>query len=177
MLWVNLIMDTFAAGALASLPPDMEVMKHKPRNSNDFIIIPTMRKLILGTGIIFVIILLGLLYVLSHYAGGIETDTPEGLRNLTIFFTTFVMLQFWNMFNAKTFGTNNSAFSGLSQSKGFLIVASAIVVGQILVVNFGGSVFRTIPLSFTQWIWITLGTSLVLWIGELSRMIRRIRKK
>lgn len=177
MLWVNLIMDTFAAGALASLPPDMEVMKHKPRNSNDFIIIPTMRKLILGTGVIFVIILLGLLYVLSHYAGGIETNTPEGLRNLTIFFTTFVMLQFWNMFNAKTFGTNNSAFSGLSQSKGFLIVASAIVVGQILVVNFGGSVFRTVPLSFTQWIWITLGTSLVLWIGELSRMIRRIRKK
>lgn len=110
MLWVNLIMDTFAAGALASLPPSPEVMKRKPRNSNAFIIVPQMQKLILATGITFVVILLGLLYVLSNYAGGIDAGTPEGLRNLTIFFTVFVMLQFWNMFNAKTFGTNDSAF-------------------------------------------------------------------
>ena len=91
MLWVNLIMDTFAAGALASLPPSPEVMKRKPRNSNAFIIVPQMQRLILATGITFVVILLGLLYVLSNYAGGIEAGTPEGLRNLTIFFTVFVL--------------------------------------------------------------------------------------
>ena len=163
MLWVNLIMDTFSAGALASLPPSPEVMKRKPRNSNAFIIVPQMQRLILATGITFVVILLGLLYVLSNYAGGIEAGTPEGLRNLTIFFTVFVMLQFWNMFNAKTFGTNDSAFKNIFKSEGFLTVGMAIIVGQILVVNFGGSVFRTIPLTWSEWIWITLATSLVGW--------------
>ncbi|KIO43695.1 MULTISPECIES: calcium-translocating P-type ATPase, PMCA-type [Sanguibacteroides] len=177
MLWVNLIMDTFAAGALASLPPNPEVMKRKPRDSNAFIIVPQMRTLILGTGFIFVIILLGLLYYLSNYAGGIDADTPEGLRNLTLFFTVFVMLQFWNMFNAKTFGTNNSAFKGLLKSEGFLIVGLAIVIGQILVVNWGGSVFRTVPLSWNEWIWITLSTSFVLWTGELFRALKRIKEK
>ena len=183
MLWVNLIMDTFAAGALASLPPSMEVMKHKPRNSNAFIVVPAMRRLIIGTAIAFVVILLGLLYVLSHYAGGIDATTPEGLknpvglRNLTIFFTTFVMLQFWNMFNAKTFGTNDSAFSKLGKSEGFLTVGLAIVVGQILVVHFGGSVFRTVPLSFMEWVWIIAGTSLVLWVGEIFRAIKRLKMK
>jgi len=173
MLWVNLIMDTFAAGALASLPPSPDVMKRKPRDSNAFIIVPQMRTLILATGILFVGILLGLLYVLSHYAGGIDASTPEGLDNLTIFFTVFVMLQFWNMFNAKTFGTNESAFKNLFKSEGFLSVGLAIVVGQILVVNFGGSVFRTVPLSWTEWIWITASTSLVLWVGEIIRAIKR----
>ena len=173
MLWVNLIMDTFAAGALASLPPSPDVMKRKPRDSNAFIIVPRMRTLILTTGIAFVVILMSLLYILSHYAGGIDAATPQGLDNLTIFFTVFVMLQFWNMFNAKTFGTNESAFKNLSKSEGFLTVGLAIVVGQILVVNFGGSVFRTVPLSWTEWIWITAATSLVLWVGEIFRAIKR----
>ena len=177
MLWVNLIMDTFAAGALASLPPSPEVMKRKPRNSNAFIIVPQMQRLILATGITFVVILLGLLYVLSNYAGGIEAGTPEGLRNLTIFFTVFVMLQFWNMFNAKTFGTNDSAFKDIFKSEGFLTVGMAIIVGQVLVVNFGGSVFRTIPLTWTEWIWITLATSLVLWVGEIFRAFKRMKNR
>ena len=177
MLWVNLIMDTFAAGALASLPPSPDVMKRKPRDSNAFIIVPRMRTLILTTGIAFVVILMSLLYILSHYAGGIDAATPQGLDNLTIFFTVFVMLQFWNMFNAKTFGTNESAFKNLSKSEGFLTVGLAIVVGQILVVNFGGSVFRTVPLSWTEWIWITAATSLVLWVGEIFRAIKRRKEK
>ena len=177
MLWVNLIMDTFAAGALASLPPSPEVMKRKPRNSNAFIIVPQMQRLILATGITFVVILLGLLYILSNYAGGIEAGTPEGLRNLTIFFTVFVMLQFWNMFNAKTFGTNDSAFKDIFKSEGFLTVGMAIIVGQVLVVNFGGSVFRTIPLTWTEWIWITLATSLVLWVGEIFRAFKRMKNR
>lgn len=177
MLWVNLIMDTFAAGALASLPPSPDVMRRKPRDSNAFIIVPQMRNLILTTGIAFVVILMGLLYILSHYAGGIDAATPQGLDNLTIFFTVFVMLQFWNMFNAKTFGTNESAFKNLSKSEGFLTVGLAIVVGQILVVNFGGSVFRTVPLSWTEWIWITVSTSLVLWVGEIFRAIKRYQNR
>lgn len=177
MLWVNLIMDTFAAGALASLPPSPDVMRRKPRDSNAFIIVPQMRNLILTTGIAFVVILMGLLYILSHYAGGIDAATPQGLDNLTIFFTVFVMLQFWNMFNAKTFGTNESAFKNLSKSEGFLTVGLAIVVGQILVVNFGGSVFRTVPLSWTEWIWITVSTSLVLWVGEIFRAIKRFQNR
>ena len=176
MLWVNLIMDTFAAGALASLPPSPEVMKRKPRDSNAFIIVPQMRRLILATGIAFVVILLGLLYVLSHYAGGIDAGTPEGLRNLTIFFTVFVMLQFWNMFNAKTFGTNDSAFKNIFKSEGFLTVGMAIIVGQVLVVNFGGSVFRTVPLTWGEWMGITLATSVVLWVGEIFRAFKRMKK-
>ena len=87
------------------------------------------------------------------------------------------MLQFWNMFNAKTFGTNDSAFSKLGKSEGFLTVGLAIVVGQILVVHFGGSVFRTVPLSFMEWVWIIAGTSLVLWVGEIFRAIKRLKMK
>ena len=175
MLWVNLIMDTFAAGALASLPPSPEVMKRKPRNAKAFIVVPAMRRLIVGTAVAFVVILLGLLYVLDHYAGGTDASTEVGLRNLTVFFTTFVMLQFWNMFNAKTFGSNDSAFRHLSKSQGFLVVGLAIVVGQVLVVEFGGSVFRTVPLSIGEWAWIVAGTSLVLWVGEIFRAIRRLK--
>ena len=99
------------------------------------------------------------------------------IRNLTIFFTVFVMLQFWNMFNAKTFGTNDSAFKNIFKSEGFLTVGMAIIVGQILVVNFGGSVFRTIPLTWVEWIWITLATSLVLWVGEIFRAFKRMKNR
>ena len=122
------------------------------------------------------VILLGLLYALSHYAGGIDAGTPEGLRNLTIFFTVFVMLQFWNMFNAKTFGTNDSAFKNILKSEGFLTVGMAIIAGQVLVVNFGGSVFRTVPLTWGEWTGIVLATSLVLWVGEIIRALKRMKK-
>ena len=164
-----------AAGALASVPPSPEVMKRKPRDAKAFIVVPAMRRLIVGTAVAFVVILLGLLYVLDHYAGGTDASTEVGLRNLTVFFTTFVMLQFWNMFNAKTFGSNDSAFRHLSKSQGFLVVGLAIVVGQVLVVEFGGSVFRTVPLSIGEWAWIVAGTSLVLWVGEIFRAIRRLK--
>ncbi|MDU1892088.1 MAG: calcium-translocating P-type ATPase, PMCA-type [Dysgonomonas sp.] len=178
MLWVNLIMDTFAAGALASLPPDNNVMKEKPRRNKDFIISPPMRNSILFAGLSFVVILLGMLFafsqpecldaVFSHVAA-----SERVAYSLSYFFTVFVMLQFWNMFNAKAFQTGKSAFSNMGQSKGFIAVAFVILIGQILIVEFGGDVFRTVPLYVKDWLIIIGATSVVLWIGELSRLISK----
>jgi Ca2+-transporting ATPase len=168
MLWVNLIMDTFAAGALASLPPNLKVMKNKPRKSTDFIISPSMRSTILIVGFSFVALLMGLLFYFTNESGEISR------YDLSRFFTIFVLLQFWNMFNAKAFATGNSAFSNMGQSIGFVIVATVILVGQILIVEFGGEVFRTVPLSLKDWIIIIASTSIVLWIGEARRLLKRI---
>lgn len=167
MLWVNLIMDTFAAGALASLPPDPNVMKSKPRKNSDFIITPRMRSNILFTGLSFVVLLLVLLNFFSDASGNVSA------YDLSRFFTIFVMLQFWNMFNAKAFETGKSAFNGLSKSMGFILVAIIILIGQILIVEFGGEVFRTVPLSLRDWLIITGATSGVLWIGEIVRLFSK----
>ncbi len=178
MLWVNLIMDTFAAGALASLPPNLNVMKEKPRENSDFIITQAMRNNILFVGLAFVVILLTMMFgianqsfvdtVFSHI-----TTSNRLAYSLSFFFTFFVMLQFWNMFNAKAFQTGKSAFRDLDQCKGFIVVAFVILVGQILIVTFGGEVFRTVPLQLRDWIIIIAGTSLVLWIGEISRLFKK----
>jgi Ca2+-transporting ATPase len=167
MLWVNLIMDTFAAGALASLPPNPHVMNNKPRKNEDFIITSVMRSNILIVGFLFVGLLLGLLYYFTDEKGIINP------YNLSMFFTVFVMLQFWNMFNAKAFLTGRSAFKGLTKSYGFLIVAMAIFFGQILIVEFGGEVFRTVPLKFKDWALIIGSTSLVFWLGEAIRLLKK----
>lgn len=169
MLWVNLIMDTFAAGALASLPPNQRVMENKPRRNEDFIITPAMRFNILFVGFAFVVLLLGLLYYFTDDQGIISP------YNLSYFFTFFVMLQFWNMFNAKAFLTKNSAFKGMKNSIGFLLVACAIFFGQIAIVEFGGDVFRTVPLKLMDWAIIIGSTSFVLWIGEGLRFGKRIK--
>lgn len=169
MLWVNLIMDTFAAGALASLPPNPRVMDDKPRKSGphgDFIITRPMTWRIFGVGIAFVIVLLGLL-LHFHASSGL---TPH---DLSWFFSFFVMLQFWNMFNAKAFMEGRSAFAHLGESKSFLLVAAIIVVGQYLIVTFGGEMFNVVPLSFKDWGVIIGSSSLVLWIGELARLVGR----
>lgn len=171
MLWVNLIMDTFAALALASIPPSESVMKEKPRKSTDFIITQSMKYYILGMGISFLVLLMGMLFWFNHQEGGMT------VQRLTIFFTFFVMLQFWNLFNARVFGTPDSAFKGISKSYGMELVVLAILGGQILIVQFGGAVFRTEPLDFMTWIMIVSSTSLVLWIGELIRLIRRLTQK
>lgn len=169
MLWVNLIMDTFAAMALASISPSADVMNEKPRRQSDFIITPPMRGHILGVGIAFLALLMGLL---AYFNG-----TPEGMnvRHLTIFFTVFVMLQFWNLFNASVFGTNHSIFRDANHALGMLSVATIILIGQIIIVTFGGKVFRTEPLSVAEWLYILGGTSAVLWIGEVSRAVKRLR--
>ncbi|MDL2221684.1 calcium-translocating P-type ATPase, PMCA-type [Parabacteroides sp. OttesenSCG-928-N08] len=168
MLWVNLIMDTFAAAALASLPPNERVMKDKPRRSGkggDFIISRPMSYTIFGVGITFVAILIG---ILLYYQ-----DLGITSYELSKFFTIFVMMQFWNMFNAKAFMEGKSAFANLRESKTFLFVALIILVGQYLIVTFGGEMFNVVPLSWRDWGEIIGGTSLVLWIGELSRLIQR----
>ncbi|WP_301911620.1 calcium-translocating P-type ATPase, PMCA-type [Odoribacter laneus] len=167
MLWVNMIIDTFAAAALASLPPNPNVMEEKPRKSTDFIITKPMRNRIVGIGISFTIILLGLMYYFTNEEGVISR------YNLSVFFTTFVLLQFWNMFNAKAFISGSSAFKGLSKSTGFLIVMGLIPVGQFLIVEFGGDVFRTVPLSLKDWGIIIGLTSIVLWMGEIVRLFRK----
>jgi Ca2+-transporting ATPase len=171
MLWVNLIMDTFAALALASIPPSESVMSEKPRKSTDFIITKPMRYFILGMGLAFLALLMGMLFWFNNEEGGMTA------HRLTVFFTFFVMLQFWNLFNARVFGTSDSAFTGISKSYGMELIILAILGGQILIVQFGGAVFRTVPLDLMTWITIVSSTSLVLWIGELIRFVQRLTKR
>jgi Ca2+-transporting ATPase len=156
---------------LTVTPPSESVMQEKPRSSNDFIISKAMRSYILGVGGAFLIILMGMLYWFNHAEGGM---TPE---RLTIFFTFFVMLQFWNLFNARVFGTTDSAFKGISKSYGMELIVLAILIGQFLIVQFGGAVFRTVPLDLVTWVIIIASTSLVLWVGEAIRFIRRLTQK
>lgn len=172
ILWVNLIMDTFAAMALASLPPSREVMKDKPRKSSDFIISKSMGRGILGCGIVFFAIMFVFLIWCERHGAGSIIDVHE----LTLFFTTFVMLQFWNLFNAKCLGSTHSAFHNLRHDGGLLLVLLLIFIGQWLIVTFGGRMFRTQPLSAEEWLIITVATSLVLVAGELWRSIKRIKE-
>ncbi|MDD4516652.1 calcium-translocating P-type ATPase, PMCA-type [Massilibacteroides sp.] len=172
MLWVNLIMDTFAAAALASLPPQDRVMKDKPRKSGvngDFIISKEMAYSIFGVGILFVLFLVGVL--LYFYQDG-ELSAYE----LSEFFTIFVMLQFWNMFNAKAYSDKKSAFANLSDSKVFLFVSLLILIGQYLIVTFGGQMFNVVPLKWEDWGIIIGITSIVLWLGEIIRFFGRLKK-
>lgn len=182
MLWVNLIMDTFAAMALVSLPPSSAVMHHKPRSRSAFIITPDMYRQILGIGGLFFILLLSLLYYLEHihitsvtqlWSAPFEAAN-KGLSpyELSVFFTVFVFMQFWNMFNARAFATGRSALH-LKGCSGFLIIAASILVGQIIIVQIGGRFFSVYPLSFSDWAIIISSTSLVLWIGELARLFRK----
>ena len=171
MLWVNLIMDTFAAGALASLSPSWTVMKERPRKSGengDFIITKSMARSIFIVGAIFVAVQVALLMWLSH--GGDLTAYGQ-----SEFFTFFVMLQFWNMFNAKAYLSGSSAFKGLWENKSFLFVCLVILLGQFLIVTFGGEMFNVVPLSFESWAVIIASTSIVLWIGELLRLLGKKR--
>ena len=168
MLWVNLIMDTFAAASLASLPPEKIVMTERPRRYADFIVSPAMRNNILAVGAIFVVAMLLLLGYLTDSATGVISE-----YNLSVFFTVFVMLQFWNLFNAKAFASGGSAFKAITASPGFVAVAALIIIGQIVIVEFGGEFFRTVPISLKDWMIIIGGTSVVLWIGEIMRFIGR----
>ena len=171
MLWVNLIMDTFAALALASIPPSESVMNDKPRRSTDFIISKAMQHNIFGVGTLFLVVLMAMIYYFTNADGGMT------VQRLTIFFTFFVMLQFWNLFNARVFGTTDSAFKGLTKSYGMELIVLAILGGQFLIVQFGGAVFRTEPLDWQTWLIIIGSSSLVLWIGELICLVKRLTQK
>ena len=185
MLWVNLIMDTFAAMALASLPPSESVMHDKPRNRKSFIINPAMTRLIIGVGCLFFVILLTLLYMLEHapIQSMIDFLTWQNTghheltnHELSIFFTLFVMIQFWNMFNARAFATGRSAFH-LKGCKGFGVITLLIFVGQIIIVQCGGRMFNVSPLNLSDWLIIVTSTSVVLWIGELFRLFNKRNKQ
>ncbi len=181
MLWVNLIMDTFAAMALASLPPSESVMRDKPRDRNAFIISRSMWTSIISVGGLFFAVLLGLLYIFEHsditsmsqlcglQLGARDSLTPYELR---LFFTIFVFLQFWNMFNARAFMTGRSAFH-FKGCRGFAMIALIILIGQVFIVELGGEFFNVTPLKFMDWVWIIASTSVVLWIGELIRLFKK----
>ena len=190
MLWVNLIMDTFAALALASLPPSERVMSDKPRSRRANIISRTMADGIFGVGGLFVLLLFGFIQyfkneeitsltqfsVIDYFAHFFHFGSfQSGLSayELSLFFSIFVMLQFWNMFNAKAYRTGKSAFAGIGNSKGFVMIALAIIVGQVIITTFGGAMFSVTPLKITDWLIIIGATSMVLWVGEALRMIAR----
>lgn len=189
MLWVNLIMDTFAALALASLPPSEKVMKDKPRKTTDFIISKAMWTSILGVGIFFVLLLFGLVQYFKHaeitslsefgvnefFGNFFNFGHGNGLSpyELSLFFTIFVMLQFWNMFNAKAFMTGKSSFASIGSCSGFLLIAAVILIGQWLIVTIGGQMFNVTPLHPTDWGIIIGITSFVLWVGEIGRLCKK----
>lgn len=172
ILWVNLIMDTFAALALASLPPSHEVMKDKPRKASDFIINKSIGFGILFCGIVFFLVMFALLvYCERRGKGGVD------VHELTMFFTTFVMIQFWNLFNAKALMSHHTAFRHFLKDKGMMLVLVLVLVGQWIIVTFGGEMFRTTPLSLHEWLLIIGSTSVVLWVGELWRTFKRMIAK
>ena len=172
ILWVNLIMDTFAALALASLPPSHEVMKDKPRKASDFIINKSIGFGILFCGIVFFLVMFALLvYCERRGKGGVD------VHELTMFFTTFVMIQFWNLFNAKALMSHHTAFRHFLKDKGMMLVLVLVLVGQWIIVTFGGEMFRTTPLSLHEWLLIIGSTSVVLWAGELWRTFKRMIAK
>jgi len=197
MLWINLIMDTFAALALASLPPDHSVLKDKPRARDAYIITKEMKRRIFGIGLCFVAVLFGFIQYFKHCHVDSLADfsfrdyclsffnfshvkgdfTP---KELALLFTIFVFMQFWNIFNAKAFHTNDSALKGLANKsllKGFDFTLLIIFVGQILIVSFGGEMFNVVPLPISDWLRIVLGTSVILWLGEIERLVGRYRMR
>ncbi len=170
MLWVNLIMDTFASLALATEPARWDVMKRKPRKSTDFIISPEMTRRILSFGITFIVILVAFLFAIQ--ADGDVTD-----YELSLFYATFIMLQFWNLFNARILGLDMSAFKGIGENKQFIGIAAAIFIGTVLIIQFGGDIFRTTPLSLVDWLLVIGLTSPVLLLGEFLRYSRDLRAR
>lgn len=171
MLWINLIMDTLAALALATEPPNPEVMNNPPRSPRAFIVTKVMAWNIFGTAAFFLLCVVG--FLLCARSVGQERN-PE---MLTLLFTGFVLLQFWNLLNVKCFGASRSIFSRLNENPTYWLIALGILLGQFLIVQFGGRVFRTVPLGWTQWLALILGTSIVLWTGELFRLFRRLRSR
>ena len=167
ILWVNIIMDTFAAMAMASLPPRGEVMGERPRRRDAFIVTPDMARTIFTCGLAMAAVLLAMLFRWSGDAEGLT------LRRLTIFFTTFVFMQFWNMFNAKGFEARRSLFASPRGCREFFLILALIAAGQWAIVTFGGEVFRTEPLAWREWAWIVGGTSLMAIGGEVVRALRR----
>ena len=178
MLWVNLIMDTFASLALASLPPSPQLMKEQPRKPSAGIITPQLARHIFGVGLLFLILLFGLHYLLEHFdlATWQWSEAKGGLTalDLSVFFTSFVFLQLWNMFNAKAFHSGASAFVGMKKARNFLLITALILIGQLVITTFAYDFFQIAPLPLRYWIVLLVATSPVLWLGELGRLLARL---
>ncbi len=177
MLWVNLIMDTFAALALASLPPNSVLMRQRPRDSRASIITPTMKKFIMWSGAIFAVLMIGLYYYFVREANGgpvfVRGINPNiNPHEMGIFFSVFVFLQFWNLLNARAFATGKWAFNNMEDSKVFWAVAAVIFVGQIVLVQFFSPFFNSAPLDATTWLYIILGTSPVFLLGQVVARVK-----
>ncbi len=186
MLWINLIMDTFAAMALASLPPSESVMKDKPRDRKAFILNKPMLREIIGVGGFFFLMLLGMLYIFQHAEVTQLTDLLHlqlgakghvSTYELTLLFTTFVMTHFFYLFNARAFETGRSAlhFKGCN---GLLSIVAIILVGQIAMVELPGlqQFFNVESLKFIDWVIIIVGSSFVLWVRELWHLLVGTKK-
>ena len=174
MLWVNLIMDTFAALALASLPPNSRVMRDKPRREGDNIITRSMMWFILGTGVFFSIVMLAAFYFLLHLhateGASIGIIEPQ---EISIYFTTFVFLQFWNLFNARSFGSGHSAFHNIGGSKLFFMTVLVILMGQLLIVQYAGDMFACVPMDLKYWLYTFFGTMPVMLAGEIYHAVKK----
>lgn len=177
MLWVNLIMDTFAALALASLPPNSIVMRRPPRRSGEHIITPDMAWFILLIGGLFAALMTGMYYVMLSNQEGAMLHARLTPHEVSIYFSTFVFLQFWNLFNAKSFGSGHRAFHNMDGSKTFFVIVAVIFVGQVLIVQFGGQMFGVAPMSLMEWVAVIGLTSLVLWMGELYHFFKKDSQK
>ena len=190
MLWVNLIMDTFAALAFASLPPSKEVMKNKPRRSTDFILSRKMILRIFSTGVLFMVILFGLMQCfrnndiqhISHLVeypgiyfhsmfefGSSGEFTPY---ELSMFFTIFVFFQIWNLFNAKAFDSGHTAFFNVKGSKVFFAVVIGIILGQYAIVTLGGQMFSVVPLAWIDWAYIVVLTSAIMIVPLILKLFQ-----
>ena len=205
MLWVNLIMDTFAAMALSSLPPDRGVLCEKPRKSDSHIVDRRMLRFIVVGGMLFFVVLVALWQFLWHkqIESMSELFTLDSLRiffleifssekvanhltdyEMGLFFSIFVMLQFWNLFNAKYFRTDRSMLLDIvdlfraphkvkeSYNSMFLMILAVIFGGQVVIVTFAGQFFGVEPLAFMDWVWIILLTMPVLLIPDVVRAIK-----
>ena len=190
MLWVNLIMDTFAALAFASLPASRSVMNDTPRRRTDFIITKSMWQYVFGIGLLFILFLFGLLqYFMNDTVDSFNSfsfteyfanylnfshNNSFSIQECTIFFSIFVFLQFWSMLNVKHFDSTDAFFTKFSETKVFYSAMIVILLGQLLIVNFGGKMFNVVPLTTHDWTCIIGGTSLVFIGGLLFRAVKSL---
>jgi Ca2+-transporting ATPase len=172
-------MDTFAALALASLPPNSVLMSQRPRNSKASIITPVMMRFIMICGVLFAVLMIGVYYYFVREANG----GPVFMRGINpninpeemgVFFSVFVFLQFWNILNARAFATGKWAFNNMEDSKVFWAVAIVIFVGQIALVQFASPLFNCAPLDLKTWVLIILGTSPVFLLGQVVKSVKNI---
>ncbi|MBQ1940230.1 MAG: cation-translocating P-type ATPase, partial [Alistipes sp.] len=167
ILWVNIIMDTFAAMAFSSLPPSKEVMQERPRRHSDFIVSKNMAWMIFGIGGVMVAVLLAML---------LHWEVPT-LPQLTYFFSIFIFMQFWNMLNAKAFESGHSGFTHWKGCGEFVAIMGLIALGQYIIVELGGDIFRTEPLMALEWVLVIVPTMLIAVGGNLIIYLFRRYKR